>query len=901
MTVLDSLSPGAGAAACVVRVALSVGVISLIGIGLAGGFRHYAAARHFVLLAALLCALATPGFAVAFLTQRLSPLVLPFPAPTASSTVASVREEQEHSGRAEPDLVSVPLNRSFHSHEMLAADGAVMRALRPTSPIGREAQASPDVKAPEVPSAGGASYQFARAGATSALLLWTVGSLFLTMRVVRGSLRLRALRRSLRFHDSGLIVDLLEEARRAVGGRRLPHVAESDRVCTPIAAGIFRPVIVLPAGLSTTLGHDELLDVLVHEFAHVVRGDQIVLVLQAVARVAYWPIWPIHWLNRLLANAREEVCDNYVLTRQRPERYGETLLRVAALSRNLVAFDTSAMLGWSGRLEDRVLELVSQRRNRSTRVKPIPAVTLVAILLLATGGLCGTRLASAQGELPLPNGPSVTITPVGRDRLIQVDGKHDAGKHETHADVIDPGRLRAAGTSAEKAVAKLMLVFFEDRARRGIDGIVVAAGDHSFVFTASTASTAPDELPPAIDATYLERAGKPPIEATCDRRSTEEISVFRVPGHFSSFQMTEAATVAVGDVLDAAVSRRMGQFEIRPHTANVRAVNQEFSIVLKGSMTRHYTSLIEIDGGGFPEGTPFFKDGKLVGITLIGTRFSKLSPILSYLVPAERMDALHRIIKYQEGQTFAPEFPHAVSFELGETKFLKDDEITILEVRGTTRTFAPGNIYWIKGTCTLASHDKAQLQASVSATENGGPSTNWFKAQNLIVNQGTATFTLFLPMTYPGFPHLSLYPVDGGNAFGGIYFGTGDSVHRQGGDHAGDHSKDRGAVDPGVQRIWDVLGVRVSELTPKDPRLSSLKYGGGLTVTEVRPEGPAGRSGLRKDDILVGLDRYATPRLVDIVWILDHPRLDDSPASPLRFHVVRDGEVVYGDMKLGKN
>ena len=84
-------------------------------------------------------------------------------------------------------------------------------------------------------------------------------------------------------------------------------------------------MIVLPSGLSTTLGQAELRDVLVHECAHIVRRDQIVIVLQAVAYVAYWPIWPVHWLNRLLANAREEVCDNYVLARQQPVTYGETL------------------------------------------------------------------------------------------------------------------------------------------------------------------------------------------------------------------------------------------------------------------------------------------------------------------------------------------------------------------------------------------------------------------------------------------------------------------------------------------------------------------------------------------------------------------------------------------------
>ncbi len=63
------------------------------------------------------------------------------------------------------------------------------------------------------------------------------------------------------------------------------------------------------------------------------------------------------------------------------------------------------------------------------------------------------------------------------------------------------------------------------------------------------------------------------------------------------------------------------------------------------------------------------------------------------------------------------EFPYAVRFEQGATKFLNGDKITILEVRGTAETFTPGNLYWIKGAYTLASHDVAMLAANTTARE----------------------------------------------------------------------------------------------------------------------------------------------------------------------------------------
>jgi beta-lactamase regulating signal transducer with metallopeptidase domain len=125
------------------------------------------------------------------------------------------------------------------------------------------------------------------------------------------------------------------------------------------------------------------------------------------------------------------------------------------------------------------------------------------------------------------------------------------------------------------------------------------------------------------------------------------------------------------------------------------------------------------------------------------------------------------------------EFPHAVRFEQGATRFLNGDTITILAVRGTADTFSPDNLYWIKGTYTLASHDRAMLAAFVTAKDAEHGKGTYLKVQTIVVNQGDGTFALFLPMSFRGWPHVSFYPAGGGEDFGGNYFGTGDSVLRR--------------------------------------------------------------------------------------------------------------------------
>lgn len=124
----------------------------------------------------------------------------------------------------------------------------------------------------------------------------------------------------------------------------------------------------------------------------------------------------------------------------------------------------------------------------------------------------------------------------------------------------------------------------------------------------------------------------------------------------------------------------------------------------------------------------------------------------------------------------ASEFPHAVRFEQGATQFSNGDKITIVEVHGTADTFTPGNTYRIKGTYTLASRARARLAAYITASDAENGKGNSLKGQTTLVNQGNGSFTLILPMSYRGWPHVSFYPAEGGGGIGGVYFGTGESV-----------------------------------------------------------------------------------------------------------------------------
>jgi hypothetical protein len=117
------------------------------------------------------------------------------------------------------------------------------------------------------------------------------------------------------------------------------------------------------------------------------------------------------------------------------------------------------------------------------------------------------------------------------------------------------------------------------------------------------------------------------------------------------------------------------------------------------------------------------------------------------------------------------ELPQVVTYQTGANSFLKGDDITISEVRGTADTIAPGNIYCVKGTYKLASREKALLAAYITANNAAEGTSKSLRVQHLNVNKGEGTFTLYLPMYIEGCPHVSFYSDKEG--IGGRYFGSG--------------------------------------------------------------------------------------------------------------------------------
>jgi serine protease Do len=119
-------------------------------------------------------------------------------------------------------------------------------------------------------------------------------------------------------------------------------------------------------------------------------------------------------------------------------------------------------------------------------------------------------------------------------------------------------------------------------------------------------------------------------------------------------------------------------------------------------------------------------------------------------------------------------------------------------------------------------------------------------------------------------------------------------VHRANGDHRFDlvlQTADR-VTPSSADVVWRKLGIRLVAVNSEVVSRINQQLHGGLSVTEIRGDGVAGKAGIQKGDILVGLHQWEMLSLDNVVFVLTHPDL--ASFNPLRFYIIRSGQVHRG-------
>jgi hypothetical protein len=143
--------------------------------------------------------------------------------------------------------------------------------------------------------------------------LWAAGALFLLARWAAGWLYLRRLARSAE-PVQGPCAELFAACQAELGLRNRATAATHPHVRSPITLGLFRPLVLVPAGWAEQPAPMQRAGLL-HELAHVARRDAWWALLMELVRVVFWFHPLVRWLLAHLEQERELLCDEAAVGR----------------------------------------------------------------------------------------------------------------------------------------------------------------------------------------------------------------------------------------------------------------------------------------------------------------------------------------------------------------------------------------------------------------------------------------------------------------------------------------------------------------------------------------------------------------------------------------------------------
>ena len=254
-----------------------------------------------------------------------------------------------------------------------------------------------------------------------AALVWAAGTALMASRLALGAWRLG------RLPTRPAPAAAVEEVAR-LAGRWMdlppPEVREAQ-VDSPQVIGLRRPVLLLPPRLAERLGAAEREAVLLHELAHVARGDFGWNLVQRLMLALLWP-HPAAWLLYVrLRREREIRCDALAVGR------GAAAM---ALARALVRLaEARAGSGLSMALSDRS-DLPARLRRLAVRDETAGATGGLRLPPLAASAACLLALALGRVGLFDPGigaayvasafGPTVSIAAHDRAGAFSLDIRH---------------------------------------------------------------------------------------------------------------------------------------------------------------------------------------------------------------------------------------------------------------------------------------------------------------------------------------------------------------------------------------------------------------------------------------------------------------------------------------------
>lgn len=380
--------------------------------------------------------------------------------------------------------------------------------------------AGPTVAAPTL-------LQFARTNWKAiVMLLWTAGVLTLGLWLI---VRLLSIHRLI--HNAAVAPewdgDALNTAAGRIGMKHLPRIVATDRVKSAAVFGLLRPVILVPASWERQCSPTEKTHILLHELAHIKRGDLFLNAVLTFLHVAFW-FNPFVWLAGSRMRELGELCCDASVARilgEETASYRDTLIEAG---HRVITGRSGFSLGLLGLFENprrfsQRLEHLARPLWKHPRLRIAVAAAVVVAMVLFVLPMAPLKAAPAKTKAKSANAIrpqmlTTVVTGAPRDTSGNPRTANPSRPGSIHGKVVRANeRTSLSGIVVRLQRAGLSTPDVDSTATTGPDGSLVIesvpAGDYVLV-----ANEPEDKLWVYVPWSHVK------VEAGKDTQATVEIA-----------------------------------------------------------------------------------------------------------------------------------------------------------------------------------------------------------------------------------------------------------------------------------------------------------------------------------------------------------------------------------------
>ncbi|WOK07399.1 M56 family metallopeptidase [Imperialibacter roseus] len=220
--------------------------------------------------------------------------------------------------------------------------------------------------------------------------VWLIGVALLSAQNIGGYFYSGRLRKQGLLEPGEELIKAFNSLLKASGVSKGVLLMESLLVKAPVLVGYFKPVILLPIGLASSLSASEVEAILAHEIAHIRRHDFLVNILQCCVEVLFFYHPGVWVIGSAIRSERENCCDDIAVRLS-----GNSMSLALALTHvEEWKLTSNVALGFSGN-RNSLLNRIKRIINDKTMKAQNRDGNLLAIAIIA--GLCLSTLTALKG------------------------------------------------------------------------------------------------------------------------------------------------------------------------------------------------------------------------------------------------------------------------------------------------------------------------------------------------------------------------------------------------------------------------------------------------------------------------------------------------------------------------